>query len=504
ASRESDTRVSPVHPLAQNEKARSTRLTTRDSRLATVFFTPRVGIMAAGVAVFWLSTGVWPVMQGIAVAANLLLFLLLLYDLDRTAGRDSLAVEREHDPQLSLGTENRITLTVRSLSSVPMHVQLRDGPPVELDPYPEPFDVTLQPGERKEWSYALTPTERGEYRFRDLWVRREGRLGLIVRQWAVPLAETVKVYPNVLETRKYETLVIRGRLNELGLRSGKNLGAGREFASLREYLPDDEFRAIDWNATARRVRLIVRQYEVERSQQVLSVLDCGRLMSAPVMGIGSLGRWVIGEAEGDAGSLSQRPNDPMTLSSLRMTKLDFGVNAALVSSYVALALGDRVGMMTFAEDAGAYVPPHAGSNQLNRILEELYAVQASTMDTSYVEAYIHLQRYLKKRSLLLFFTDMMDPETARSAVKYMGLLARRHLCVCVAVGDPEVAEWASLVPADEEEVYRQAVALTTLGDRANALTQLRRAGVQVVDTLPQTLTAEAVHRYLQVKQAGLL
>jgi uncharacterized protein (DUF58 family) len=187
-----------------------------------------------------------------------------------------------------------------------------------------------------------------------------------------------------------------------------------------------------------------------------------------------------------------------------MTKLDFAVNAALVFSYVALALGDKVGMMTFAEEPGAFLPPHAGSPQLNRILDTLYDVQASVMDTSFVEAYLHLQRHVRKRSLLLFFTDLTDPETARSAVKYMGMLARRNLCVCVAVGDPEVAEWAAAVPESDGEVYRQAVALSTLADRARALSELRRAGVQVVDTLPQTLTAEAVSRYLQVKQAGLL
>jgi uncharacterized protein (DUF58 family) len=187
-----------------------------------------------------------------------------------------------------------------------------------------------------------------------------------------------------------------------------------------------------------------------------------------------------------------------------MTKLDFAINAALVFSYVALAMGDKAGLLTFAEEAGDYLPPNRGSGQLNRILDELYSVQATAMNSSFRDAYLQLQSRLRKRSLLLFFTDLTDPDTAKSAVKYLGLLSRRHLCVCVAIGDPEVAEWAAKTPKDESEIYRQVIALTTLQDRALALSELRRAGVQVVDTLPEALTAEAVNRYLELKTAGRL
>jgi uncharacterized protein (DUF58 family) len=167
-------------------------------------------------------------------------------------------------------------------------------------------------------------------------------------------------------------------------------------------------------------------------------------------------------------------------------------------------MGDKAGLLTFAEETEAYLPPNRGTGQLNRILEELYAVQATTMNASFADAYLHLQTYLRKRSLLLFFTDLTDPETAKSAVKYMGLLARRHLCVCVAIGDPEVAEWAAKAPQNDSEAYRQVVALTMLQDRARALAELQRVGVQVMDTLPQNLTAEAVNRYLELKTAGRL
>ncbi len=470
----------------------------------TVFFTWRVGALAAGVAALWLLSGVSWLFGAVAVVANLALLYAVWLDADRTTGAEALEVTRHHDPQLSLGAANRVTLRVRSRSSEPMRLEVRDGPPLEMSPDPPTFRVTLAPGEARELEYSLTPTERGEYRFREAWVRREGRWGLITRQLATPLAGTVRVFPNVLETRKYETLLLRHRLNELGLRASRSIGAGREFSALRDYQPDDEFRAIDWNATSRRVRLTVRQYEVERSRPVIVLLDCGRLMGSPVQGIerASQGDDAPSTALDLSAPASRRAPD--IHPELRMTKLDFAVNAALVFSHVALAMGDRVGLLTFSEEIGEFIPPGAGSDHLPRILHALYRVQASRLDSDFAEAYLQVERELRKRSMILLFTDLMDAESNQHTVKYLGMMARRRLCVCVAVGDPEVAEWATRPPVSDEGVYRQAVALATLNDRAIALADLRRRGVHVMDTLPHTLTAEAVNRYLQVKARGLL
>jgi uncharacterized protein (DUF58 family) len=469
---------------------------SRSPERGTVLFTWRSGALFAGIALLWLVSGISPLLVDAAIAANLGGLLLIYFDLKGTVGCDSLSAERIHDPQLSLGAENEITLRIRSRVSVEMRAEVRDRPPLEMDSHPAPFRVALGPLESKDLAYVLVPTERGEYRFGNLWARREGRLGFIVRQWAIPMERTVKVYPNVLAARKYETLLTRSRRNETGLRSVRSPGAGKEFAAMRDYQPDDEFRSIDWNATARRVKLIVREYEAERNQRAMIVLDCGRMMSAPVA--------LTPDREDGLSEAIERRMAGGSERELRMTKLDFAVNAALIFSYVALGLGDLVGMLTFTDAAGEFLPPDRGEGQLRRILEGLYRVQASTLDSSYPDVYLQLQNRLRRRSLLLFFTDLMDRESSQSAIRYMGLLARRHLCVCIAIGDPEVAEWAGKTPSDDEEVYRQAVALSALRDRAVALNELRRMGVRVVDALPESLTAEAVRRYLEAKRRGAI
>src|SRR5919199_2983552 len=194
----------------------------------------------------------------------------------------------------------------------------------------------------------------------------------------------------------------RSRLEEFGIHRSRLAGRGTEFERIRDYTPDDEYRRIDWKATARRHRPMTRVYEVERSQNVFLVLDAGRMMA------------------GRAGPLA---------------KLDYAVNAALMLAHVALGCGDRVGLMVVSDDVDAYLPLGKGQAQFNQCLELLYGVEARLCHVDYRAALEQIARRCKRRSLVVFFTDLVDEETSAELVTYMRLLRPVHLPLCVTLRD---------------------------------------------------------------------
>ena len=292
-----------------------------------------------------------------------------------------LELERVHDARLSLGAENLITVILANASPRPVAFTLRDEHPHEFPADATLLTGTIAPYEVYEARYHVRPLRRGDYAFGDLVLRYRGPLGAIVRQARYPAATPVKVYPNVLELRKYDLLARKGLLHELGLRPARVYGPGGEFERLRDYTPDDEFRRISWKATARRGKLIAADFETERSQHVLCAIDCGRLMAPPV---------------GD------------------LMRLDYAVNTALMLSYVAGLRGDQVGMLAFADSVRAYVAPRRGKPQFQLLLETLYNLQPEPVESDHGEALSYLARRQRRRTLIVLFTDLATPEAAAS------------------------------------------------------------------------------------------
>jgi uncharacterized protein (DUF58 family) len=286
-----------------------------------------------------------------------------------------------------------------------------------------------------------------------------------------PSASPVKVYPNILEMAKFTLMARRGRLQQVGIRAARLVGAGREFESLREYQPDDEYRRIDWKATARRGKLISRQYEVERSQNVILVLDVGRTMMAEIDGI---------------------------------AKMDYAVNAALLLAYVASLTDDRIGLLVFADTVQTWLPPMKGRAQVYRILEALYNAKARRAESDYRGAMAYLSMHWRRRSLMVCFTDLWDPDSSRQTISELASLQPRHLVACVTLMDTKVQRCAETTIETASQAYEQAVALQMLEDRSRAVYDLQRKGILVVDTPAEKLSAALVNRYLEVKEKMLL
>ncbi len=408
---------------------------------------------------------VWVVPYDLVVAALIVADALLL----PRAARFRAA--RLHEAVLSLGTANRIELTLSAAISRPLRVRLRDEPPPDCTFDRREFDLVLMPDTPAQVAYHLTPLYRGEARFEDVFLRVEGWLGLVYGFYRLPARERVPIYPNLLQLREYELLRHRGLLRQMGFRQTRLRGLGTEFESLREYTIDDEFRRIDWKATARRGKPIVRDYQIERSQNVILLFDAGRNMLAEVEG---------------------------------MRKFDAVLNTGLMLAYVATQMDDKVGTLVFADEVERFLPPQRGRAQLAQLVHALHAVQPRMVEADYIYAITYLAQRWRKRSLMVIFTDLIDPDASRVLLHALAGLAKQHLCVCVTVSDPRLHAWSRLTPQSADQLYRRAIATQVLTDRLAAARTLERMGVSTIDAEPDTLVPALVNFYLQAKARGVL
>ncbi|NTU82594.1 MAG: DUF58 domain-containing protein [Chloroflexales bacterium] len=421
---------------------------------------PLIALSAFGPGLIWVALLYLAAVAGLAVT-----------DAALAARPAQIEVERVHDPQLSLGAENLVTVILANTTPRPVTFTLRDEHPHEFPADARFLSGTIPPYDVYEARYHVRPLRRGDYRFGDVVARYRGPLGTIRRQARYELAAEVKVYPNVLELKKYDLLARKGLLHEIGLRVSRVRGPGGEFERLRDYTADDEFRRISWKATARRGKPIAVEYETERSQQVVCVIDCGRLMAPPV-----------GE----------------------LARLDYAVNTALMLSYVAGLRGDHVGMLAFADEVRAYLPPRRGKPQFQALLEALYNLQPEPVEADHGAALGYLARRQRRRALIVLFTDLATPEAAGPLVTHLTRLARHHLPLCVTVSDPFVSGAAGQPVASGADLYRRAVAEQLLDERRALLDRLQRAGVLTVDVPADRLSAGVVNTYLRLKAQGRL
>lgn len=431
--------------------------------------------------------------------------LLALVDTRSLPPRRSFTWTRHHDDKLSLGAWNTVTLVLENRSAQRVTLRVRDAVPPQLVSRDESGAGECAPGARWELRYRVYPIHRGDYSFGPVSARYLGPLGLAWWPHSTSTEDRVKVYPDFAAVRTYEALVRRGRLEEIGLRSSRRWGSGTEFERLRDYTPDDEFRRINWNATARRHRLIAVDYETERSQNLMLLIDAGRLMSTRVplhasiqdLAAGSEGRWSL--PEDGPGRPANGRGAPHAL-----TRLDYAVNAALLLAFVSQRHGDRVGLLAFGDRVTRYVSPAPGRRQFLTLAEALYNLQAESTEANYAEAIGHLAVRNPRRALIVLFTDIADPEAASTLVSLLGRLARRHLPLVVTLRDPAIEQLALLPPASSTSLYQRAVARALLEDREQTLRRLRQLGALTLDVAADQLSPSLINRYLEIKARSAL
>lgn len=406
----------------------------------------------------------------IALTADALLIGVLLLDAALTPRDSQIILDRAVPDRMPLGETGRVELTIWNRSNRPIHLLLTDD---VLPPLARAGDDVLEAdvpplGEvRRE--YDVRATRRGESVIGDTHLRLLGPLGLAWTARRQRWQHTVLVQPGLAEVRRLRLLGLRHRLRDAGVRNIRFRGEAGAFESLREYVPGDDPRTVDWKATARTTQLMVRQYEAERSQSVVVAIDAGRLMAER-----------LGERD----------------------RLDYALSAALLLADVADNSGDRVGVLVFSDRIHHYLPPTRVS--LARLAETLARVEPRLVESNYPAAFTHLGRELRRRSLLVVLTDVIDTGASSALVHHLARSAHRHLPLVVALRNPLLEATSSREVVDETDAYRRAAAEELLQARAAALATMNRAGVLVADARPEDAAPAVVNRYLEVKARSLL
>lgn len=409
------------------------------------------------------------------VAIDCAIFGLLAIDYLRAPRANWLTVTRDVDPVLSAGIPNRVQLHLELTSAAQGEVvegELREAVPSGpiAEGHRAAFVLTAA-GTTVTW--RLTPVVRGDLLLGPVHLRLHGPLKLCARQVVVPVLSPVKVYPDLTALSRDALELSRARDDE-ARRVIRRPAEGREFESLREYQPGDDRRTLDWKATARRGRPMVRVHQPERNQQVLLLLDCGRHMA------------------GETSSIPAR------------RKLDFAVDAALRVAKVSLDQGDLVGVMAFGASVKAWLPAAKGADALKAICALLYRVEATLEESDYGAAIDLAFARGRKRSLVLLFTDLLDAQTSAALVKRTLKLVPRHLPIVACLVDEDLRRVAQAVPADAPAAFERQVAQKLEDEYRVTAARLRDAGARVVRASAQGFGAATVNAYLEVKQRGLL
>lgn len=401
-------------------------------------------------------------------------------------GRNVRAERRLASDKLSLGGWNPVEVRISNGTIRTQRVQVREQPPLAFEsdaPLPI-FHTDVASGSDATISYHVRPPRRGDAEFGDLFVRVEGPLRFMRRTFRqAGTARAVRVYPNLRELRRYDLLVRRGLELHAGGRPVRVAGASTEFERIREYLPDDEFRHVNWKATARRGQPLVNQFEAERSQNLVVLLDTGRSMAA----------------------LADTPlldDDGSPEAGQALTKLDRALNTALLLAYVASQRGDRVALLAYADDVRAFVPPQRGRPALLRCVQALYNVRAEPVEPDHARAFSFLAQRNLRRSLVVLFTDLSDRESSSALAAHVLRAARQHMVVCVTLMDPNLRRPAFAQPQDGRALYEKMVAQQLLDDRSAVLANLAAHGVMTVDTDAEALNPRVIAAYLELKQRG--
>ncbi len=407
------------------------------------------------------------------LGALALLALLILLCIDAGIGprRAAIVVERLDAQHFSMRVATALRYVVRNESNALCRIGLLETPVANLEILEDEVTGEVPPRSSVELERAVLPCRRGPAQLGAVYLWYENRIGLFRRRLRVDLSCGIRIYPDLSLVERYGKLHARNRLIEAGLRKMRLRGVGTELESLREWTDGDQFRAINWKASSRRGKLIVTHYDVERSQNVMLLLDCGRLMTARIE--------------------SQR-------------KLDYAITAALSVATIANLANDKIGFVAFANQIIAASAPRSGRRGLVAASQKLYDLEPRFEESDYARAFLYLRSHVQKRSLIILFTDMFDPVSAAAILLDITMLARRHFVVCVLMSDAAIEKALRAAPREPSDVYRGAVAATLAEERRSASAVLTRAGVRVIDVPASNLTVALIDAYLDVKGRGLL
>lgn len=407
--------------------------------------------------------------------AKLLLYMLLSLAIGDMIFLFSLklpvSVKRVVPIRMSNGDENEINIFLKNNTRWPLHLQIIDEIPHQFQQRNFSIRLSLKGRQERQINYYLKPVRRGEYEFGHTILFMQGIFHLIARRIEMEQPVNVPVYPSFIQMRKYELLTVNDQLYETGIKKIRRLGHHAEFDHIREYIKGDDYRTVNWKATARKGKIMVNQFQDERAQEVYSIIDLGRVMQMPFGG---------------------------------MTLLDYSINAALVISKIAILKYDKAGLITFSKKIDDFLPAEKNVRQMQKIFEALYNTDTVFQEPDYELLYITIKRKITQRSLLILYTNF---ETQVSMLRYIDIfrrLAKNHLILLVFFENTEVNKLLRTDSVTLNDVYKTITAEKFIYDKKLIVKELNRHGVHALLTPPESLSINLINKYLEFKLQGKL
>jgi uncharacterized protein (DUF58 family) len=394
---------------------------------------------------------------GIAVAVDA----LLIY-----SKGNGMTAERVLGDRFSIGDPNKVLINIHNHYGFPIHASVIDEIPVQFQERKWIRKATLGRGEHHQLEYALKPVTRGEYIFHDINLFAHAPLRLVKRRYVFPAEKMVKVYPSYMQMRKFQLLAVSNRLQQVGVRKIRRIGHSMEFEQIKEYVRGDDYRTINWKATARKDGLMVNNFTDERSQQIYCLINKGRVMKMPFDG---------------------------------MTLLDYAVNASLVLSNVAMVKQDKAGIITFEKNIDTFLVADKKPTQMNMVLETLYRQRTDFLEPDFEKLFSVIRNRITNRSLLVLFTNFESLESLQREMPALKKIAHYHLLLVVFFQNTELK---SLVekPADTlEDIYIRTIAEKFAFEKKQMVKELHKNGILSILSTPESLTVNTINKYLELK-----
>lgn len=373
--------------------------------------------------------------------------------------------------KLSNGDDNPVRITVENRYLFPVRLSVIDELPFQFQARDKEFNLVIESGGNKIIEYDLHPVSRGEYNFGSVNIYVRSPLGFIQKRYSFSQDMTVPVYPSFMQMRKYELLAISNRLTDAGIKKIRRRGNNSEFEQIKEYVAGDDYRTVNWKATARKNKLMVNQYQDEKSQQVYSVIDMGRIMRMPFEGL---------------------------------SLLDYAINSSLVISNIAMLKQDKAGIITFSHRVQTMLPADRRNAQLHKILETLYNQKTGYLESDFENLYVNVKNKINQRSLFLLYTNFESVSGLQRQMKYLRRIAKDHLLVVIFFENTELRAFLDKPATTTEDVYNKAIAEKFSYEKKLIVKELEKYGIHSILTAPQNLSVNTINKYLELKARGLI
>lgn len=400
----------------------------------------------------------------------LFLFAILL-DIVILFSKNGISAQRILSEKFSNSDQNPVTVQIQNKFRFKVYLEIIDELPVQFQKRDFIRKIDVESNSNTEFQYFVRPVERGEYYFGKLNLYVSNKLKLVKKRLIFDEDQMVKVYPSIIQMRKYDFLAIDKRLKQPGLKKIRRIGHTQDFEQIKEYVAGDDIRSINWKATAKQAGLMVNQYQDEKAQPVYSVIDTGRLMKMPFNGL---------------------------------SLLDYSINSCLAFSNVALQKKDKVGLLSFSNKIGSLIPANAKKTQLNLILNNLYNITTEFPDSDFGMLYTTVKRQLTHRSLLMVYTNFEHMNALNRQLPYLKALSKKHIVVVVFFENTELEKAIQRTTDNVPELAHQIIAEDFYYEKRLMAKTLQQHGIQTVLTRPEELTVNTINKYLEIKARGIL